>query len=52
MALTKRQQDTMKRHKKHHTKKHMEMMTQLMTRKRNPLTFTEAHKQTMRKVGK
>jgi len=50
--LTKRQTDTMKKHSKHHTKKHMTMMTKLMTRTKNPLTFTKAHKQAMSKIGK
>tara|TARA_R100000654_G_scaffold60469_1_gene87312 strand:- start:1039 stop:1200 length:162 start_codon:yes stop_codon:yes gene_type:complete len=50
--LTTRQKETMKRHSKHHTKKHMTEMTRLMTRSRNPLTFTQAHKATMKKVGR
>ena len=50
--LTKRQQDTMKKHSVHHTKKHMTEMTRLMTRSRNPMTFTQAHKTTMKKEGK
>ena len=50
--LTKRQSDAMKKHSKHHTKKHMDEMTKLMTRTRNPMTFTQAHKATMKKVGK
>ena len=48
-VLTKRQKDTMKKHSVHHTKKHMTVMTTLMTRKNNPLNFTEAHKQAMKK---
>tara|TARA_R100001440_G_scaffold19367_6_gene32671 strand:- start:1749 stop:1910 length:162 start_codon:yes stop_codon:yes gene_type:complete len=51
-TLTKRQADAMKRHSKHHTKKHMDEMTRLMTRTRNPLNFTQAHKATMKKVGR
>jgi len=51
-SLTKRQADAMKRHSKHHTKKHMDEMTRLMTRSRNPLTFTQAHKASMKKVGR
>jgi len=50
--LTKRQKDTMKKHSVHHTKKHMSEMTRLMTRSRNPMTFTQAHKATIKKVGK
>jgi len=52
MPLTKRQKATLKRHKKHHTAKHMAVMKKAMTRKRNPLTFTKAHKMAMRKVGR
>ena len=51
-TLTKRQSDAMKKHSVHHTKKHMVEMTRLMTRARNPLTFSQAHKATMKKVGK
>ncbi len=51
-VLTKRQKDTMKKHSVHHTKKHMTVMTTLMTRKNNPLNFTEAHKQAMKKTGR
>ena len=47
--LTQRQKDTMKRHSKHHTKKHMDMMTKLM---KEGKTFSEAHKIAMKKVGK
>tara|TARA_R100001594_G_scaffold150390_2_gene211380 strand:+ start:3169 stop:3348 length:180 start_codon:yes stop_codon:yes gene_type:complete len=47
--LTQRQKDTMKRHSKHHTKKHMSMMTKLM---KEGKTFGEAHKITMNKIGK
>ena len=50
--LTKRQKDTLARHKKHHTNKHMAMMKKAMTRKRNPLTFSQAHKMAMKKVGR
>lgn len=50
--LTKRQSDAMKRHSKHHTKKHNDEMIRLMTRARNPMTFTQAHKATMKKVGR
>ena len=47
--LTKRQQDTMKKHSVHHTKKHMDIMKKLM---REGKTFTESHKITMKKIGK
>jgi len=49
MALTKRQQTTMKKHSKHHTKKHMTSMTKNMKKGK---TFTQAHKIAMKKVGK
>ena len=52
MALTKRQKSTLQRHKKHHTAKHMTAMRKAMSRKRNPLTFSQAHKMAMKKVGK
>ena len=47
--LSKRQQDTMKKHSVHHTKKHMDMMTKLILEGK---TFTEAHNIAMKKVGK
>tara|TARA_Y100001972_G_C7489128_1_gene248183 strand:- start:162 stop:356 length:195 start_codon:yes stop_codon:yes gene_type:complete len=47
--LTQRQKDAMKRHSKHHTKAHMDNMTKLM---KGGKTFMEAHKITMKKVGK
>jgi len=47
--LTKRQEDTLKKHAVHHTKKHMAEMRKVM---RNGSTFTAAHKQAMKKVGK
>tara|TARA_Y100000592_G_C5474167_1_gene321252 strand:+ start:2696 stop:2938 length:243 start_codon:yes stop_codon:yes gene_type:complete len=47
-ALTARQQATMKKHSKHHTGKHMKMMTAMMKRGK---TFTQAHKDTQKKVG-
>ena len=50
--LTKRQQKTMQRHSKHHTKKHMQTMRKAMGRKKNPLSFTKAHKLAMSKVGR
>ncbi len=47
--LTKRQQDTMKKHSKHHSKKHMQYMHNSM---RRGATFTQAHKRAMKAVGK
>ena len=48
-GLTKRQEDTMKRHSVHHTKKQMDMMRSLMIKGD---TFSQAHKKAQRKVGK
>jgi len=47
-ALTKRQQDVMKKHSKHHTGKHMKSMTAMMKKGK---TFTQAHKAAQKKVG-
>ena len=47
-ALTKRQQDTMKKHSKHHTSKHMKSMTAMMKKGK---TFSQAHKAAQKKVG-
>ena len=49
MKLTDRQKSALKRHSEHHTKKHMDMMKRLM---RNGKTFTVAHKEAIKKVGK
>ena len=49
MALTKRQKSTLKKHKKHHTAKHMTTMRKTM---RKGKSFTQAHKLAMKKVGK
>jgi|TARA_R100001463_G_scaffold26864_9_gene62588 hypothetical protein len=49
MALTKRQKDTLAKHKVHHTAKHMTMMRKLMNQGK---TFTQSHKIAMSKVGK
>ena len=46
--LTKRQKETIAKHKKHHTAKHMKEMTKAML---NGSTFTAAHKKAMKKVG-
>ena len=48
-SLTKRQQDTMKKHAVHHTGKHMTMMANMMKRGK---TFTQAHKATQKKIGR
>ena len=48
-GLTKRQQQTMKRHSKHHTKRHTEYMRNSMKR---GATFTQAHKRAQKAVGK
>ena len=47
--LTQRQKDTLKKHSKHHTAKHMTEMRQMMKAGK---TFTQAHKGAMKKVGK
>jgi len=47
--LTKRQQDTMKKHAKHHTKKHIQYMTNSINK---GTTFSKAHKNAQKKVGK
>ncbi len=53
-TLTARQKSALARHKKAHghTKKHISEMKRLMLRAKNPLSFTQAHKQTMRTKGK
>ena len=48
-SLTKKQQQSMKKHSKHHTKKHIQYMTNSMKR---GSTFTKAHKNAQKKVGK
>jgi len=47
--LTERQKQTLIKHAKHHTPKHMAYMRKEM---RGGATFTQAHKQAMKKVGK
>tara|TARA_R100001510_G_C7468058_1_gene85568 strand:+ start:185 stop:394 length:210 start_codon:yes stop_codon:yes gene_type:complete len=47
--LTKRQVDTLKKHSKHHSKKHIGAMEKAM---RGGSTFTAAHQKAQRKVGK
>jgi|TARA_R100001015_G_C4617818_1_gene174191 hypothetical protein len=51
MSLTKRQKSLLSKHSDHHSKKHMDEMKKAMTKK-NPLTFSQAHKKAMDKVGK
>ena len=48
-SLTKKQQATMKKHSKHHSKKHMQYMYNSMKR---GATFTQAHKRAQKAVGK
>ena len=48
-GLTKRQIDSLNKHKKHHTKKHMDLMKKLM---KDGKSFKEAHNIAMKKVGK
>ena len=48
-ALTKRQQQTMKKHSQHHSKKHIQYMYNSMKR---GATFTQAHKRAQKAVGK
>ena len=48
-TLTQRQKDTLKKHSKHHTTKHMAFMRKEM---RAGKTFGAAHKAAMKKVGK
>jgi len=47
--LTKRQQQTMKKHSVHHTKKHIQYMKNSMLR---GATFSQAHKRAQKAVGK
>ena len=47
--ITKRQQSTLLKHSKHHTKKHMVLMRKLMKQGRS---FTQAHKTAQKEVGK
>ena len=49
MALTKKQESTLAKHSKHHTKKHMAEMRKSMAK---GVSFTKAHKDAMKKVGK
>ena len=47
--LTQRQKDTLKKHSKHHTKKHMQYMYNSM---RRGTSFNKAHVNAQKKVGK
>tara|TARA_Y100001938_G_scaffold132865_1_gene191571 strand:- start:358 stop:558 length:201 start_codon:yes stop_codon:yes gene_type:complete len=48
-GLTPRQQQTMKKHSKHHTAKHLRDMKRRMAK---GTSFTAAHKQTQKAVGR
>ena len=48
-ALTPAQKEKLKKHSVHHTKKHMEQMKMDM---RKGMSFSKAHKNAMKKVGK
>jgi|TARA_R100001443_G_scaffold2676_8_gene8799 hypothetical protein len=48
-ALTSRQKETLKRHAKHHSAKHMSSMKKDMMA---GMSFTASHKKAMKKVGK
>tara|TARA_R100000655_G_scaffold106464_1_gene155825 strand:+ start:429 stop:578 length:150 start_codon:yes stop_codon:yes gene_type:complete len=48
MALTKRQIQTLKRHSKHHSSKHMKDMKKTLL---SGGSFTAAHKKAMKSVG-
>ena len=52
MALTKRQKTTLKKHKKHHTAKHMTTMRKAMRKGKSFTQATKAHKLAMSKVGR
>ena len=47
--LTKRQASTLKKHSVHHTASHMKLMRKLM---KEGKSFSAAHTQAMKKVGK
>jgi len=48
-TLTDPQKDKLKKHKVHHTPAHMTMMRKLM---REGMSFTKAHNQTIKNIGK
>ena len=47
-GLNKRQVSAMRRHSRHHTRKHLRVMVTAM---RKGSTFTQSHKTAMKKVG-
>ena len=47
--ITKKQNSTLLKHSKHHSKKHMVLMRKLMKQGRS---FTQAHKTAQKEVGK
>jgi len=47
--LTTAQKQTLRKHSKHHSKKHMSMMNNLM---RSGRSFSQAHSAAQKKVGK
>tara|TARA_R100001440_G_scaffold1351_2_gene4532 strand:- start:23441 stop:23695 length:255 start_codon:yes stop_codon:yes gene_type:complete len=47
-GLTKRQADTLKRHSKHHTSKHIKAMVNAMLK---GSTFSQSHKKAQKSVG-
>ena len=49
MSISKAEEKKLKKHKSHHTKKHMRSMRTLM---KNGLSFGRAHTNAMKKVGK
>tara|TARA_R110000823_G_C15771299_1_gene484068 strand:+ start:560 stop:712 length:153 start_codon:yes stop_codon:yes gene_type:complete len=48
VKLTQKQKDTLKRHSRHHSAKHMTLMKNLMMKGK---TFTASHKEAQKKVG-
>ena len=48
IKLTQKQKDTLKRHSRHHSAKHMTLMKNLMMKGK---TFTASHKEAQKKVG-
>jgi hypothetical protein len=48
MTITKTENNTLNKHKVHHTKKHMRTMRLLM---KKGMSFTKAHKKAMKEVG-
>ena len=49
MKLNRRQKETLKKHSKHHTKKHMDEMIKVM---KKGTSFSAAHKKAIKKVGR